>query len=128
MNDDPVPFLRARLDEDVHNVVMITSLAPPGTDVILGSTIPMIDTVHAVADLYASVAHLDPSGAVPAGADFEAGRAAGLGEAVRLLAQIYDDAPGYREEWRPRPPAPGRGAVSGAAPRRGVSRWAGWWR
>lgn len=101
MNDGLIQFVRAKLDADEHNVVMITSLAPPDADVTLDSTIPMIDMVRAVTDLYAPVAHLD----MPAGStnskDFDAGRAAGLGMAVRLLAQTYHDAPDYREEWRP---------------------------
>ncbi|MFD8595089.1 DUF6221 family protein [Kitasatospora sp. NPDC059646] len=101
MNDGLIQFVRAKLDADEHNVVMITSLAPPDTDVTLDSTIPMIDMVRAVTDLYAPVAHLDPSDTAP-GKDFEAGWAAGLGAAVRLLAQTYHDTPGYREEWRPR--------------------------
>ncbi|MFC8455213.1 DUF6221 family protein [Kitasatospora sp. NPDC057223] len=100
MNDGLIQFVRRRLDEDEHNVVMITSLAPPDTDVTLDSTIPMIDMVRAVTDLYASVAYLDvPEGSSSRG--FEAGWAAGLGEAVRLLAQSYHDAPDYREGWRP---------------------------
>ncbi|MFC5187988.1 DUF6221 family protein [Actinomadura harenae] len=100
MNDDLVGFVRSKLEADEHDVVRITSLAPPGTDVILDSTIPMIDMVNAVIDLYAQVAHLDTP-VREAGRDFEAGRAAGLGAAVRLLAQTYHDSPEYREGWRP---------------------------
>ncbi|CAM5323135.1 hypothetical protein SSPIM334S_08161 [Streptomyces spiroverticillatus] len=100
MNDDLVEFVRSRLDADEHNVVMIRSLAPPGTDVTLDSTIPMIDAIRAATDLYATVAHLEPP-ARGASRDFEAGWAAGLGAAVRLLAQAYHDSPDYREEWRP---------------------------
>ncbi|SOB88792.1 DUF6221 family protein [Streptomyces sp. 1331.2] len=102
MNDGLIQFVRAKLDADEHNVVMITSLAPPDTDVHLDSTIPMIDMVRAVTDLYAPVAHLDSPDTAATSKDFDAGRAAGLGAAVRLLAQIYHDTPGYREEWRPR--------------------------
>ncbi|MCL7380372.1 DUF6221 family protein [Streptomyces sp. 35G-GA-8] len=102
MTDDLIQFVRRRLDADEHNVVMITSLAPPDTDVTLDSTIPMIDMVRAVTDLYASVAHRDTPAGNSNSKDFEAGWAAGLGMAVRLLAQSYHDAPDYREEWRPR--------------------------
>ncbi|MBD0695093.1 DUF6221 family protein [Streptomyces sp. CBMA123] len=101
MNDGLIPFVRAKLDADEHDVVRITALAPPDTDVHLDSTIPMIDMVRAVTDLYAPVAHLDTPAVGATGNDFDAGWAAGLGAAVRLLAQIYHDAPGYREEWRP---------------------------
>ncbi|MGW1962643.1 DUF6221 family protein [Streptomyces sp. NPDC001935] len=101
MNDDLIRFVRSKLDEDEHNTVTLTSLAPAGTDVTLDSTIPMLDMVRAVTDLYASVAHVDrPAGAADTEA-FEAGRAAGLEAAVRLLAQTYHDAPEYRDEWRP---------------------------
>lgn len=103
MNEGLIRFVRAELDADEHNVVMITSLAPPDTDVTLDSTIPMIDMVREVTDLYASVAHLDVPDTVPTSNDYDAGRAAGLGAAVRLLAQTYQDSPGYRQEWRPQP-------------------------
>ncbi|MER5640407.1 DUF6221 family protein [Kitasatospora sp. NPDC002227] len=98
MNDDLIRFLRAELDEDLHRVVMISSCAPPGTDVHLESTVPMIDMARAVTDLYASVASAEPTTG-----DFRAGWAAALEAAVRLLAQTYDDTPGYREQWRPQP-------------------------
>nr|WP_159105705.1 hypothetical protein [Streptomyces fragilis] len=78
MEEDLVRFVRSKLDADEHNLVMIASLAPPGTDVTLDSTIPMIDMVRAVAELYATVAHLEPH-ARGASRDFEAGWAAGGG-------------------------------------------------
>ena len=93
--------MRARLDEDEHNVVMITSLAPPDTDITLDSTIPMIDMVRAITDLYVMAASLDAVGEAVKSQDYQAGWAAGLEAAVRLLAQTYHDAPGYREQWRP---------------------------
>ena len=101
MHQDLVRFVRKMLDEDEHNVVELTSSAPPGTEVTLDSTIPMIDMVRAVTDLYASVAHLDTPARTSDSKDFEAGWSAGLGAAVRLLAETYHDAPGYREDWRP---------------------------
>lgn len=101
MDADLISFLRKALDADVHDVVRLTSLAPPDVDVHLDSTVPMLDGVDGVVDLYAEAAHA-VSASGPDGADaFALGRAAGLGDAMRLLAEIYHEAPGYRDEWRP---------------------------
>lgn len=98
MDTELISFLRAKLDADEHNVVAVAALAPPDVDVLLESTVPMLDGVRAVVDLYAEVVDgeaLDGAGL------FELGRVAGLEEAVRRLAMIYHDDPHFRTEWRP---------------------------
>jgi hypothetical protein len=98
MDTELISFLRAKLDADEHNVVAVQALAPPGADVLLESTVPMLDGVRAVVDLYAGVVNGGASG----GADlFALGQVAGLEEAVRHLALIYHDDPGFRTEWHP---------------------------
>jgi hypothetical protein len=47
------------LDQDEHNVVAVQALSGPVQDVLLDSTVPMLDMVRAVVDLYAEVEHLD---------------------------------------------------------------------
>ena len=97
-----VRFLRARLDADEHDVVAVQALAPAGVDVLLESTVPMLDGVRSVVGLYAEAA---------SGADlddaFMAGRAAGLREAVERLALIYHGEPGFQAKWRPDPATEG---------------------
>ena len=98
MDTELISFLRAMLDADEHNVVAIQALAPPDVDVLLESTVPMLDGVRAVVDRYAEVLNDE----APDGAGlFALGRVAGLEEAVRQLALIYHDDPGFRTGWRP---------------------------
>jgi hypothetical protein len=102
MHEDIIRFMRAKLDADEHNVVMLTSLAPPGVDVTLDSTIPMIDMVREVTDLFALTAGLhSPADVDSASRDYQAGWTDGLEAAVRLLAAIYHEASDYKPEWRP---------------------------
>jgi hypothetical protein len=89
------------LDQDEHNVVAVQALSGPVQDVLLDSTVPMLDMVRAVVDLYAEVEHLDVPQAGSDGGGFDVGRAAGLGLAVRQLALIYHDDPKFRQEWQP---------------------------
>ncbi|MBM2614232.1 hypothetical protein JIG36_01510 [Actinoplanes sp. LDG1-06] len=81
MSWELVRFLRLRLDEDEH-------VAAEGAELCLDSTGPLLDAVRAVVDLYADVEALDTPGGCGADA-FAAGRAAGLGLAVRTLAAAY---------------------------------------
>ena len=100
MDAELIIFLRAKLDADEHNVVAVQALAPSGVNVLLESTVPMLDGVRAVVDLYAGSGDEGPSGV--AGADaFAVGRATGLEEAVRHLASIYHDEWGFRARWLP---------------------------
>jgi hypothetical protein len=98
MDTELISFLRAKLDADEHNVVAISALAPPHVDVLLESTVPMLDGVRAVVDLYAGV--LNDEASDGAGL-FALGRVAGLEEAIRHLALIYHDDPDFRARWRP---------------------------
>ncbi|MGW3627089.1 DUF6221 family protein [Streptomyces sp. NPDC000880] len=94
MSGDLVSFLRARLNADEHEVVYITSRHPKDPDVVLGSTVPMLDMVNVVINRYAEAAGDDGTG-------LSRGRKEGLGLAVRLIAQAYHEHPDYRSEWRP---------------------------
>ena len=85
MSPELIRFLRSKLDQDEYQVVELQYYAAPGQDVVLDSSVPMLAAVRTVIDLYAEVAHLD----VPGAGTFAAGRAAGLGEAVRRLAVAY---------------------------------------
>ena len=100
MDTELISFLRAKLDADEHNVVAVRALAPSGVDVLLESTVPMLDGVRAVVDLYARSGDAGPGG-VAGGDAFVVGRATGLEEAVRHLASIYHDEPGFRARWLP---------------------------
>ena len=98
MDIEVIGFLRAMLDADEHNVVAIQSLAPPGVEVLLESTVPMLDGVRAVAEMYAATESHEVVG-VGSESAYALGRAAGLGEAVKVLASIYHDDPGFRARW-----------------------------
>ena len=100
MDNELIAFLQARLDADEHNVVAVRHLAPSGVGVLLESTVPMLDGVRAVVDLYAELGSraLDMEGADE---PFALGRLAGLEEAVSQLASIYHDDPGFRAKWLP---------------------------
>ena len=99
MDEELIAFLKARLDTDEHNVVALQSVAPPDVDVLLESTVPMLDGVRAVVDLYAVAAHSQaPNGAEGSDA-FSIGQAAGLEAAVRKFAAIYHDDPAFRAQW-----------------------------
>lgn len=103
MNREVIAFLHRNLEEDEHDVVALQALAPPGVKVTLNSTIPMIDMVRAVVDLYADVQHLDTPDAARGGDPYAAGRAAGLGAAVRYLALIYRADLYFGERWEQEP-------------------------
>jgi hypothetical protein len=60
-----------------------------------------LDMIRVVVDLYAQVEHLDTPQGLGAGDVFAAGKAAGLGLAVRRLALIYHDDPAFLAEWYP---------------------------
>lgn len=98
MDIELIGFLTARLDADEHNVVAVQSLAPSGVDVLLDSTVPMLDGVRAVAGLYAGAAG-EGTGGVGGNDAFALGRAAGLEDAVRRLASIYHGEPGFQARW-----------------------------
>lgn len=104
MDMELISFLKARLDDDEHNVVAVQSFAPTGVEVLLESTVPMLDGVRAVADLYAATESGQVSGNA-AGSAFALGRAAGIEEAVRHLASIYHDDPRFQAKWLPGPAA-----------------------
>lgn len=84
-----IAFVHRKLDDDEHHVVALQALAPSGVEVTTASTIPMIDMIRVVLDLYAEVAHLDTTEGAKESDPYAAGRAAGLGLAVRNLALIY---------------------------------------
>jgi hypothetical protein len=98
-NKELIRFLRARLDADEHNVVHVQAVNPPGQPVLLESTVDTLDMIRMVVDLYAEVEHLDTAEGREIGDAFAAGRAAGLGLAVRRLAMIYHENPAFRAEW-----------------------------
>ncbi|MBR7837266.1 hypothetical protein KDL01_28570 [Actinospica durhamensis] len=100
MDLELISFLRARLDADEHNVVAVQALAPTGVDVLLDSTVPMLDGMRAVVEAYARAVGRE-SGGVDGHDVFTLGRAAGLEEAVRHLASIYHGEPGFQARWRP---------------------------
>jgi hypothetical protein len=100
-NSELIAFLKARLAEDDHEVVFLLSGKPVGAAMLPGSSVDMVDMISAVVDLYAEVQHLEEAAAADsAAAAFAAGRAAGLGEAVRRLALIYHEHPDFRPAWR----------------------------
>ncbi|MEV4413798.1 DUF6221 family protein [Catellatospora sp. NPDC049609] len=100
-NGELIRFLRAKLDADEHHVVYVQAVNPPGQPVLLESTVDALDMIRTVVDLYAEVEHLDTPEGAGSGDAYAAGRAAGLGQAVRRLAAIYHEDPAFRAEWRP---------------------------
>jgi hypothetical protein len=88
VDEDLTAFLRATSNADEHNVVTLRCTAPPGVDVLLESTVPMLDGLRPVVELCAEAAN---RAATRPGADgaFALGRLAGLEEAVRRLASIF---------------------------------------
>ena len=84
--DDLVKFLHARIEADNHAYAEVAYRF--GADALLDSHLPMLDLVDMLVGDHAA---MDPS----------EGRFAGLGYALRVLAESYAEHPGYREEWRP---------------------------
>ncbi|WP_169796205.1 DUF6221 family protein [Streptomyces hirsutus] len=84
--DDLLKFLHARYEADNHAYADVAYRF--GADALLDSHLPMLDLVDMPARDYEA---MDPSEA----------RFAGLGHALRVLAQSYAEHPDYREGWRP---------------------------
>jgi hypothetical protein len=84
--DDLIKFMRARNEEDNHAYAYVAHCF--GGEAILDSHLPMLDQVSMLVDEYEAT---DPADV----------RHAGLAYALRVLAQSYDEHPGYRQEWRP---------------------------
>ncbi|WP_334581246.1 DUF6221 family protein [Streptomyces sp. B21-108] len=84
--DDLITFLQARNMEDNHAYAYVAHTF--GGEALLDSHLPMLDLIDMLARDFTV---MDPSDS----------RVAGLAYALRVLAQSYDEHPGYREEWRP---------------------------
>lgn len=79
--DDLLKFLHARYEADNHAYADVAYRS--GANALLDSHLPMLDLVDMLARDYAA---MDPSDA----------RFAGLGHALRVLAQSYAEHPDYR--------------------------------
>ncbi|WP_460067937.1 DUF6221 family protein [Streptomyces sp. YKOK-I1] len=84
--DDLLKFLRARNEEDNHAYAYAAHTF--GGEALLDSHLPMLDLVDMLARNFKV---MDPTDS----------RIAGLGYALRVLAQSYAEHPEYREAWRP---------------------------
>ncbi|MFB7470422.1 DUF6221 family protein [Kitasatospora sp. NPDC056184] len=84
--DDLPGFLRTRIEQDQHAYAYIAQVF--GGEALLDSHLPMLDLIDMLARRQMA---MDPADR----------RSAGLSYALRVLAQAYDEHPGYREEWRP---------------------------
>ncbi|MEL5957331.1 DUF6221 family protein [Streptomyces sp. CLV115] len=84
--DDLVKFLIARIMDDNHAYAYVVDTL--GGEALLDSHLPMLDLTEQLAHDYKA---MDPSDS----------RSAGLGYAIRVLAQSYAEHPAYRQEWRP---------------------------
>ncbi|MET8982886.1 DUF6221 family protein [Streptomyces sp. NPDC004539] len=85
MDDALLGFLHARYEEDNHAYAEVAHRF--GGDALLDSHLPMLDLVDALAREYEGMTAGDA-------------RRAGVGYALRVLAQAYYEHPSYREEWR----------------------------
>ncbi|GGS23634.1 hypothetical protein Snoj_20070 [Streptomyces nojiriensis] len=92
--NDLLKFLVARIMDDNHAYAHVSETM--GGEALLDSHLPMLDLTEQLAHEYRAIAPADP-------------RAAGLGYAIRVLAQSYAGHPEYRQEWRPAVIAPDRG-------------------
>ncbi|MET9689521.1 DUF6221 family protein [Streptomyces sp. NPDC006514] len=84
--DDLLTFLVARINDDNHAYAYVSETM--GGEALLDSHLPMLDLTEQLAYEYRAMDPADP-------------RAAGLGYAIRVLAQSYAGHPAYRQEWRP---------------------------
>ena len=78
--------LHARTEADNHAYAEVAYRF--GADALLDSQLPMLVLVDMLVRDHAAMDRSD-------------GRFAGLGYALRVLAQSYAEHRGYREEWRP---------------------------
>lgn len=84
--DDLLKFLRARNEEDNHAHAYVAHTF--GGEALLDSHLPMLDLIDMLARDFKVMDSTDS-------------RIAGLGYALRVLAQSYAEHSDYREEWRP---------------------------
>ena len=103
--NDLVTFLRARIDDDEATARRGFShperwvrVAPTGTPngLSCSAVLREVEAKRAVVRAY-----LDAKAYYDAHPEADAGEVTGLYTAVRLLAQVWDDHPDYRSEWRP---------------------------